>query len=229
MPVPQFQLGRRRAIALCNSFIAAIADRYFSNIAIQLCILAVTIISCVWYISGTYSDEGQSVSLEIFIFSVFCFDYIMCITAAQRKVDYICSPIGFADLISMVPIIAIYYPLDPVDAIPWPPSWLGFCRFFRVLNMFQLIRSRNAFSAKTHQNEEASIILDLSEVSYQIGKLFINILVFILVSTGIVYSVSSFEDEAFRHPFVGRLTWFDTFYFTVVTATTVGEIQFDAS
>ena len=181
--------------------------------------------SCIWYISGTYTDDGQSISMEIFIFSVYCFDYLMCVIAAQRKFDYIFSAVGLADLISMTPIIAIDPPLSPANTIPWPPSWIGFFRFFRLFNIFQLIRSRNTFSSSTNQNEKASIILDLSEVSYQIGKLCVNILVFILVASGIVHSVSVFEIDAFFSPFRRSLTWFDSFYFTVVTVTTVGEIK----
>ena len=222
MLVPKYKLRKRRIVVRWTASLARFINGYFDSIIIQLGILGVTIISCIWYVIGTYSSEDQSIAIEIFFFSVFAFDYTICIVAAQRKFDYMLSAMGLADLISMVPILSIIPVIDPTNGqLPWPASWLGFLRFLRILNIFHLFRLRNAFT-QTSQNNTTSIAINLSEVSYQIGRLVVSILVFILVATGVVFSVAVFEMDAFLKPFEGPMSWFDSLYFTVVTVTTVG-------
>ena len=223
MLIQQYAVSKQRVSALWNAKIMQIVNLYFDSIVIQLGMLGVTILSCAWYIAGTYTTFGQSNAVEIFFFGVFFFDYSMSVTAMQRKFDYIFSAIGFYDLMSMVPIFSLISSLDPKNMLPSSASWLGYVRFLRILNIFHLIRRRNSFRP-TDRHKAASIAVDLSEVTYQIGILFVNILVFVLVSAGVIFSLTLFEDDAFNVPFEGAMTWFDSFYFTVVTATTVGMI-----
>ena len=209
--------------AMWKAKTTAFVNRYFDSIIIQFGMLGVTLLSCAWYIIGTYTTHGQSDAIEIFFFSVFFFDYSMSIIAIQRKFDYVFSAIGFFDLMSMVPIIALSPSLDPKNTLSSSASWIGFVRFLRILNIFHLIRRRNSFTS-TGERKVASIVLDLSEFTYQIGILCVNLLVFILVSAGVVFSVTLFEADAFYTPFDEPMTWFDSFYFAVVTATTVGRV-----
>ena len=222
MLIQQYAVSKRRVSALWNAKIMQIVNLYFDSIIIQLGMLGVTVLSCTWYIVGTYTKYGQSNAIEIFFFCVFFFDYSMSVTAMQRKFDYIFSAIGFYDLMSMVPILSLTSSLDPKNMLPSSASWLGYLRFLRILNIFHLVRRRNSFQP-TDPLKAASIAVDLSEVTYQIGILFVNILVFVLVSAGVIFSLTLFEEDAFSVPFDGAMTWFDSFYFTVVTATTVGK------
>jgi hypothetical protein len=164
--------------------------------------------------------------MDIFFFTVFLFDYIMCISAAHRKLAYIFSPMGLADLASMIPLVGIFVPESATQGLEqWPASWIGFLRFFRLFKIFQLIRLREALTPSS-QPHDAAHAINLTEVTYQIAKLIISIVVFLLVAAGSIFAVQSFNANAFHHSMAdGPMTWMECFYFTVVSVTTVGTLR----
>jgi hypothetical protein len=90
-----------------REFVNIVLRIYFDSIAIQICILGVALLSCIIYIEQTYT-EVENVEIEIFFFTTFLFDYVMCVAEANRKIDYISSPMGIADLLSMIPLVGIF-------------------------------------------------------------------------------------------------------------------------
>ena len=210
----------RRAVVRRNKIIFRAIDFYFDSIVTQLGVLGVTTVSCVWYISGAYSIVNQSTMLDSVFFSVFLLDYILCIIAADKKYDYCVSSVGLANLVSMVPLFGILIPAPLMHTEIWPSGWMGFLGFFRMMNIFQLSRSS---STQTPQRQKTDKRMALSKVNYRIGRLCVSILVFILVSAGVIFSVTLFEEQSFRMSSGENMTWFDCLYFTVVTVTTVGD------
>ena len=62
-------------------------------------------------------------------------------------------------------------------------------------------------------------IFELNAVSYQITRLIVSLAMFFLLATGIILSVSFTDPKAFSNPGNGVLTWFEAFYFVIVTGT----------
>jgi hypothetical protein len=71
---------------------------------------------------------------------------------------------------------------------------------------------------QTSQNSES--YFQLSEIYYQVIRLFISIAVFITIATGAIYGLDQSTEQ---DNFSKELTWFDSFYFVIVTITTVGK------
>ena len=173
-----------------NTFLSC----YFENLLVQLVVLLVAILSCVFYLLEVNGFE-QILALEVFFFTVFLVDYILCIAASNRKVDYIFSFIGLADLASLLPILGTW--IADYSAVRWPPSWLGFFRFFRLLQVFQLFRLRDALAPEAIQPQDAALTLSVSEIHYQIARLIITIFVFIFIGTGVIYAVAGIHHHAY--------------------------------
>ena len=72
------------------------------------------------------------------------------------------------------------------------------------------------------QPHDASVAINVSEVSYHIARLVVSIIVFLLVATGTIYAVTLFQNDAFFTPSGNVATWFDCLYFTIMTVSTVG-------
>ena len=154
---------------------------YFKSIVIQLSILLVATTSCILYlVEANMEDVGMAestfYSLNIFFFCVFLLDYLLNIAAARRKVDYIFSFIGFADLASLVPVIGTFIAgqNNQYNFATWPPSWLGYLRFFRLMQIFHLFRLRNTMQSSTLRPHDAALTLSISEIQYQIVRLIIR-------------------------------------------------------
>ena len=105
--VLKHHVRKQRLLAQWRESVAIVLKVYFDSITIQMIILAVSVLSCIYYIVETYTHE-EDAEIEIFFFSVFLFDYIMCVTEASNKMDYIFSPMGLADFSSMIPLVGIF-------------------------------------------------------------------------------------------------------------------------
>ena len=188
--------SRKQLARLCNCFNAFLSC-YFENLFVQLIVLLVALLSCVFYLLEVNGFNGfqQILALDISFFIVFLVDYILCIAASNRKVDYIFSFIGLADLASLLPIIGTW--VAEFSVIPWPPSWLGFFRFFRLLQIFQLFRLRDALAPESIQPQDAALHLSVSEIHYQIARLIITIFVFVFIGTGVIYAVAGTHQHTY--------------------------------
>ena len=189
---------------------------YFESPAVQTLVLLVGLGSCVTYVVQVSGGMGNVVGLDFFYFVVFAVDYALCLANAPRKFDYVFSWIGIADLASMVPIVGDLVGLTGSNLHSFDP-WLGFLRFFRLLQVFHLFRLRDAL-APVLASHDAVFSLSVSEINFQAARLAITIIAFFFMATGAVYAVASNDPGSFNH----ELTWFDSFYFTIVSVTTVG-------
>ena len=132
-------IRKQRALAQWRHSITIFLKIYFDSLTIQLLILGVSLLSCIYYIIETYTHD-ENMDIEIFFFTTFLFDYIMCVAEAGNKFDYISSPMGLADFSSMIPLVGIFL-TDSKDNIQrWPASWIGFLRFSRLLKIFHVLR-----------------------------------------------------------------------------------------
>jgi hypothetical protein len=219
---PKYPVKKARSFAKLNKIILIGLNFYFDTFVIQLCVAAVSVYSCVYYVMASFSDNlGEFWQLDILFFTVFLYDYIMCISAAHRKTDYIFSFVGISDLLSMLPLLGIFYPVAPGVLPSWPESWIGFLRFFRLSFLFQ-IAELNIW-VKHGQIHDSAVAFQMSEITYQTSKLLLSIMVFLLVSTGSVFALLEHDANAFYHSFPRPMNWFDSLYFIVVTVTTVGK------
>lgn len=112
--VLKHRVTRERWLAKQREYVNMVLRIYFDSISIQICILGVALLSCIIYIEQTYT-EVENVEIEIFFFSTFLFDYVMCVAEANRKSDYIFSPMGIADLLSMIPLVGIFIGENTAD------------------------------------------------------------------------------------------------------------------
>jgi voltage-gated potassium channel len=209
-------MGNRRSRRSWWSTISSVAESYMHNRTLQCAVFIVSLASCAFYIVmasvptyQSYSDVTAT-AFAVLFFVVFLIDYVLSIIAADRKVDYILSPTGLADLASLLPVISI--PFSELHHSPLE-SWIGFMRFFRLLKVFHLLRYNQL-------NEEKMVdsSFELSEITFLTARLVISIVVFILISAGVVFYVYEIDPNSFSD----QMTWFDCLYFVVVVIATVG-------
>jgi voltage-gated potassium channel len=210
--VARWQVNARRTFQ-------ATVEGYFESALVQSSVLLVGLLSCVTYVVEVSGGMDVYLGLDVFYFSVFAMDYMFCVAHAPRVRDYVLSWAGFADLASMTPAIGDFVGAgERGPALLYP--WLGFLRFFRLLQVYHLVRLRDAL-APTLAPHEAAFSLSVSEVNFQAARLAITIVVFFFLATGVIFAVSSNDSTAFSYP-NQPLTFLDSLFFTVVSVTTVG-------
>ncbi len=116
---------------------------YTTNVVLQLLVCIVSLTSCAWYVLNTYGiprDEIVYIVVDSFFFGVFLIDYIFYVIASSPYyADFIFSFDGFIDLLSLLPIIAVFFPEEDKY---YPFAWLGFVRFFRLISLLKFIALR---------------------------------------------------------------------------------------
>lgn len=193
---------------------------YFDAIWIQVVILLTGLFSCIIYVIGAYIEIFQASSsfalsdLELVFSSVFLIDYIMCIVAVQNKLLYLLSYTGILDLLSVLPLIPAILSISSI-VNGFTITWLGFISFVRLLKVLQLFRIR---STRKVVYNPLYPVNKISDVSYRIWSLIINMTIFLFLSAGVIYLISSYDTSSFTE----SLSWFDSLYFVIVSVTTVG-------
>ena len=128
---------------------------------------------------------------------------------------------GLADLASLIPLVGTFIGFNDSKIAIWTSSWIGFLRFSRLLNINNLIRIHSLHAGIIPT--DLTYALNSSKVFYQSSKLAVNIIVFLFISTGIVFSVITTDSDSFQiSSNENELTWFDCFYLVIVSVTTVG-------
>lgn len=195
---------------------------YFSNVFIQGTITGLGILSCIFYVVLTFFHSIAQAygilfsSIEIVISSFFILDYVMCIITSHSKQEYIFSFYGLTDVVSFMPIIpsALFISGDIKDI---SFTWIGFLVYLRLFKIVQLRTVRYIYYGRSLSLEDAFFTSN-SDVVYQVWRLIIGIIVLVFISTSTVYYISYLYPDSFSE----ELTWFDAFYFVVVSVATVG-------
>ncbi|CBJ32247.1 conserved unknown protein [Ectocarpus siliculosus] len=174
-----------------------------------------TLVSCVFYIVGTYTaNQHHSIVIagEAVFALVFFMDYVLSVTAEAVWLTYVLSFEGIVDLCSIFPVFGAFY--------RWLYS-LSFVRYLRLGKVTRVIRNHRML-------EKIGTFTDVTVNACLLG---LKILGLILMTTAIIYGTEqAFKDETDGKAFddsgtiedSGTMQWHDCLYFTIVTLSTVG-------
>ena len=187
-PEPEGKSLRERLRLLYNGH-SDVAHRF------RYALLAFDILTIVFIIATSFTPRGPVIEyLDVFFGVVILIDFCARLWISPHPAREFAYPSTWAD------IIAIFSFLAPIVG-----EGLGFLRILRTLGLlrnYQLVSRLRTDSTFYRRNEEAIIAS-------------INLLVFLFITTGIVY-----ETQHWRNPAIGN--YVDALYFTVATLTTTG-------
>ncbi|WP_298912661.1 ion transporter [uncultured Nostoc sp.] len=166
--------------------------------AINLTLAAMVLLSSGIFVAETYnipdSVRFQLHVADTAIVIIFAVEYSLRLWSAENKIKYIFSFYSIIDLMAILPFF-----LRMVDI-----SFIRLLRWFRILRLIRFIDRKFLFAT----------------ISTEDGMIFVRIL-FTLFAIVFIYSGLIYQVEHPVNPQNYR-TFFDAFYFSVVTMTTVG-------
>ncbi|RAP33889.1 ion transporter [Candidatus Marinamargulisbacteria bacterium SCGC AG-410-N11] len=140
--------------------------------------------------------------LEIVLVCIFTIEYGLRWYASKNRFRYITNIYSMIDLISILPTILIV-------VLPPTTAYIGFAKLLRMVRVFRVMRLLR-FTSKNH-----FLFSEVSSHLLHIMRLFLSILVLFFVGSVLFWYV-----EAGVNPELE--SFFDAFYYIVVTLTTVG-------
>lgn len=165
--------------------------------AVNLTIAGLVLLSSGIFVAETYNiPDLVRLRLDIIdtvILTIFVVEYLLRLWSAENKVEYIFSFYAIIDLMAVLPFF-----LGVVDI-----SFIRLLRWFRILRLIRFINKKLLFGIS---NEDGFIF----------GRILFTLFAIIFVYSGLIYQV--------EHPVNSKVfaTFFDAFYFSIVTMTTVG-------
>ncbi len=164
------------------------------NIVVVILIL----LSCSIFVAQTYSipeEVRQAINIiDWGILVAFAIEYILRLWCAENKLAYVLSVYAIIDAIALLPFF-----LGAIDI-----SFVRLLRWFRVLHLLRYI-DRPALE-RFGTTEDRIVLIRILFTLFSI----------VFVYSGFIYQVETRYDSEFFE------TFFDAFYFSVVTMTTVG-------
>lgn len=168
------------------------------GLTVNLLILALILVSLGIYVAQTYplSATWQMWLRQIDggILSLFSLEYLIRFWCAESKLGFVFNIFSILDLLSILPLFFGFFDI----------------RFFRIFRWFRILRVIRFFGSD----------LSIFQIKTSDQIVFIRILL-TLFSIVFVYAGLIYQIEHPINPQVYR-TFFDAFYFAVVTMTTVG-------
>lgn len=168
------------------------------GLAVNLVILGLILVSLGIYVAQTYS-LSETVQfwlrqLDLVILTLFTLEYCIRFWCAESKIKFIFNIFSIIDLISILPLF-----LGIFDV-----------RFFRIFRWFRMLRIIRFFGSR------GSIFQVKTADQMVFTRILLTLLSIIFVYAGLIYQIEHpVNPEIYR-------TFFDAFYFAVVTMTTVG-------
>lgn len=170
---------------------------------IDIFIILLNLMICAFFIIETYpiSDAARKVlwNLEILTVIIFVIEYIIRLYGSRNRLKHIINIYSIIDLLAILPTLMLF--IFPVN--------MGFIKLIRVFRVFRIFRFLR-FTVDT-DFFFGSITMSL----LKIFRLILTILIIFFVSSGLFWYIESPVN-------ININTFGDTFYFTVVTLTTVG-------
>jgi voltage-gated potassium channel len=177
---------------------------YFEDIetpigrAINLIITGLVLLSSAIFVMETYSlPENLRLYLNFInsvILPIFAIEYLLRFWCADNKLKHLLSLYSLIDLLAILPFL-----VGSIDI-----SYLRIFRWFRILRLVRFIEGQN-FASRLERGD--SVIY---------ARILFTLFAIIFVYSGLIYQVEhSINPAEFQ-------TFFDAFYFSVVTMTTVG-------
>jgi voltage-gated potassium channel len=164
---------------------------------INLTITGFVLLSSSIFVAETYDlpkDIRQYLSvLDTGILFIFVVEYALRLWSSERKIQYIFSLYSIIDLMAVLPFLVGIGNVGFIRLLRW----------FRILRLIRFIDKKYLFGAS---NEDSLIF----------ARILFTLFAIIFVYSGLIYQ--------FEHPVNPDVfkTFFDAFYFSVVTMTTVG-------
>jgi len=150
-----------------------------------------------------HASNGLTLTIDIFTLCLFIFDYGIRIFTSDYKmgvksykayVYYALTPMALVDLLSILPIISLFFPQS---------TFVSLFRVFRVLRVLKLVRYSKTMMTITNV---------IKKVRRQLGAVLVLTVVYIIAIALIIFQV---EPDLFN-------SFFDAIYWAVVSITTIG-------
>lgn len=149
-------------------------------------------------------DNGYTKVIEFLTGTIFIIDYICRVYTADYKmgyksfkayIAYILSPLAIFDLLSIVPFVCIFLPVET--------STIGLLRLFRIFRVVKLVR---------YSKTTVIIANVLRKVKRQLLAVLVLIIFYIFVSAMLIFQL---EPGLFGN-------FFDALYWATISITTIG-------
>ncbi len=164
---------------------------------IDLILIGLNLLVCVLFVVDSYLENGLPIFFKIIEFAiviVFGIEYFLRVWIAKSKIKYIFSFYAMIDIISIIPSVIILYDLR-------------FLRGFKVLRILRFIRFLET---------ESFFFGKITPLQLQAAKTIFTVFTIIFVSAGFIHYAEANCINA------NIKTFGDSFYFIVITLSTVG-------
>lgn len=165
---------------------------------VNLIILGLIFLSLILFVLETYSLPPYLTricyTLDLTILGLFTLEYGLRLWCAENRLKYIFSFFSIIDLLSILPLFLGFVNLKFLRILCW----------FRVLRVLRFAKFKANFFNLTSKDSLTFI------------EVFLTLFSFIFIYSGLIYQIEHTANPKVFNDF------FDAFYFTIVTMTTVG-------
>ena len=139
-------------------------------------------------------------TIEFIITLIFTVEYLLRIACIKDKREYIFSPIGIIDFLSIIPFyLSMFFPMF---------HYIGVLRMLRILRVFRI------FNLADYMHDGQFIVTALKQSSRKIYIFLLFIVIFIIIIGALMYLIEDGNNGFTSIP--------QSIYWAVVTITTVG-------
>ncbi|WP_448562125.1 ion transporter [Trichothermofontia sp.] len=167
----------------------------------NLTIASLVLLSSTIFVLQTYSlpEPVRHIlnGLDTILLLIFTIEYVLRLWCAQFRCQYILSVYSLIDLLAILPSFLVATDVSFLRS-------LRVFRWFRILRLIRFLEGRILFNRFS------------SEESIALVRILFTLFTIIFIFSGLIY-----QTEHSHNPDIFR-TFFDAFYFSVVTMTTVG-------
>lgn len=173
---------------------------------IDLIIILLNLLVCTIFVIDTYpiSDELRDLLwiIEVVTITIFTIEYLVRLYASKNRLRYFIEIYSIIDLIAILPTFMLLALSSSYGALG-PVSFIRIFKVFRIFRFFRFTADADFFFGSLTPNV------------LRVVRLFLTILIIFFVSSGLIWQIEGPVNSSIK-------TFGDTFYFTVVTLTTVG-------
>jgi voltage-gated potassium channel len=168
------------------------------GLTVNLIILVLILVSLGIYVAQTYplssSLQVWLRHLDLGILSLFSLEYLIRFWCAESKLSFVFNIFSILDVLSILPLFFGFFDI----------------RFFRIFRWFRILRVIRFFGS------DVSLFRIQTSDQIVFTRILLTLFSIIFVYAGLIYQIEHpINPQVFR-------TFFDAFYFAVVTMTTVG-------
>lgn len=206
------QMGRTENDAIIRMPLQIQIRNYLATstlgVAIDVLSSALSVIACLLYVWSTYEPTLEVTFLyaESGICLFFLFEYILRFYVTRNRILYMISWLSIIDILTITPVI-VDIVLHISSTAQGSISVLRLVRILRVLRIVRMLRIHRMFTYFT------------TEVMRETARFILNMLSITFITAACIHA---FENSVRERLYVEDLTFHDSYYFTIVTVSTVG-------